>query len=485
MPKQSDPISRVKRLKLAEALWGWVPTAGQARIWLSEAKVKVPVCGRRFGKTEVGALDDVTAMLVTPHWSSMVVAPSNDQVMINYKEARDRLEGVPDLKGSFRCRETPHPEIIMGDRSIMYRTAGDDGKYIRGHGKKIRRIRVDEAAYVKQSVVEGVIEPMCLDCGAEVILQGTPFGKNYFYLRFLAGCKEESRYDGSTESFHYPTLANIANLDAAEYERKKHQLGADSLQWKCEYLAEFVDAASAVFGWDLIESCFYDPADEKGLPKVWGQYIAGIDLARYSDYTVVTVGGFDRGQVHVCDLDRFNLMDWVAQKARIYDLVQRYKAVGAVDATGEGDAVVDDLIVGEYAGDADGRVRERPGLPLEKVRITTNQIKRDLIDKLQVRMSQGLMKFPFPGGGERWQLLVDELKYYSYTMTDSGRVTFAADAGYHDDIVMSLALLAKKAFGQFEARQLERHNYAPNTFGYVCEQIAKAEKQGDRMIVGV
>lgn len=483
MAKLPNAVSRGQRLKFAETVFSWKPTPGQAAIMMCGSPNKTVACGRRWGKTESGAVDDVTSMLLTPGWSSMVVAPSRDQVMINFGEAKTLLESVADFKGIFRCRETPHPEITIDDRVILYRTAGDDGKYIRGHGKKIKRIRVDEAAYVKQNVIEGVIEPMCLDEGAELILQGTPFGKNHFFLRYREGDVGDSHYDGVSKSFHFPTATN-PHLDAKSYERIKNRLGGDSLQWKCEYLAEFVDSAAAVFGWDLIESCFYDPFDAKGQAKVWGQYIAGIDLARYSDYTVVAVGGFDRGQVHVCDMDRFNEIDWVVQKARIYDTMLRYKAVGAIDATGEGDAVVDDLIVGEFVGDADGRARERNGLPLEKVRITSNQIKRDLIDKLRVRMQQGLFKFPYPGGAERWQLLVDEMKYFSYQLTESGNIKFAADAGYHDDTVMALSLLCKKAFGQFESRHEPRHAYPPDTFGGVCEQIAKMSEQDARMVIG-
>jgi hypothetical protein len=483
----AKPVSRGQRLKFAEAVWGWRPHAAQAAVWMSAATNKTEVCGRRFGKTEGGALDDVTCLLLVPGWSSMVVAPSRDQVMINYQEAKAKLESDKDLRRLFRCRETPHPEISIDDRVILYRTAGDDGKYIRGHGKKIKRIRVDEAAYVKQSVVEGVIEPMCLDMGAELVLQGTPFGKNYFFLRYREGQAGDSRYDGFSQSWQFPTATN-PHLDRRAYGRIQHRLGADSLQWRCEYLAEFVDSASAVFGWDLIESCFYDPKDSKGRPLSYASYFAGIDLARYSDYTVVAVGGFDRGLIHICDMDRFNQIDWVQQKARIFDKIERYKAQAAIDATGEGDAVVDDLVAGEWLADGDGRSKKRSGLMLEKVRITSNAIKRDLIDKLKVRMSQGLLKIPYGSadsatGESRWDLMVDELKYYSYTLTESGNIKFAADAGYHDDIVMALALLMKKAYGQFETRR-ESVYFPPESWGRVCAEIDASANQEERVAIG-
>jgi len=454
---------------------------------MCEAQDKVVACGRRWGKTEGGAVDDLTSMLTTPGWGSMVVGPSRDQVVINYRTARQFLDMCPDFAGIYKCRETPHPEISIGDRILLYRTSGDDGKYIRGHGKRIKRIRVDEAAYVKDSVIDGVIRPMCLDEGAELILQGTPFGKNHFYRRWREGDPNYERHVSYCRSFHFPTETN-PHLDKRAYEQARLLLGEDSVQWRCEYLAEFVDSASSVFGWDLIESCFHDPWDARGTKEVFPSYICGVDLARYKDYTVAIVAGFDRGRIYVVDLDRFNEQDWVAAKSRVYDVLHPYHPVGCADATGEGDAVVDDLIRGEFVGDDTGRTRKRPGLLLEKVRIETNRIKRDLIDRLRVRMSQGLVKFPYPAadpvtGDDRWIRLVDELKYYGYRLTEGGRVTFAAESGGHDDIVMGMALLVKRAFGDFEPR-CEVHTYPPDTFGWVCEELDRERHDGERMIIG-
>jgi hypothetical protein len=400
--------------------------------------------------------------------------------MINYKEVKDLMEKIPEFKQGLKCKETPHPQIEFNGGVILYRTAGDDGKYIRGHGKKIKRIRVDEAAYVKRNVLEGVIEPMSLDQGAELILQGTPFGKNYFYERYREGLEGDSKYIPGSKSFHFPTITN-PHLDENQYERIKRRLGENSLQWKCEYLAEFVDDASAVFGWDLIESCFYHPP----IVPEYSRYVSGIDLARYSDFTVCTVAGFDRGLVEVFHFDRFNQIDWVAQKARLYDSIQKYNAYGCVDATHD-DAFADDIIAGEWLPDSEGRVKKRDGLPLEKVRITTNSIKRDLVDKLKLRMSLGLVKLPYPSGNpdddeNSWSLYIDELKYYTYTTTEAGNVTFAADAGYHDDCVMSLALLVKQAYGQYESRR-PTESYHPESFEAVCRSLEAVSEQP--MIIG-
>jgi hypothetical protein len=39
-----------------------------------------------------------------------------------------------------------------------------------------------------------------------------------------------------------------------------------------------------------------------------------------------------------------------------------------------------------------------------------------------------------------WDVLTNEMKRYEYQIGESGRITYGAPAGYHDDCVMALAL---------------------------------------------
>jgi hypothetical protein len=47
-----------------------------------------------------------------------------------------------------------------------------------------------------------------------------------------------------------------------------------------------------------------------------------------------------------------------------------------------------------------------------------------------------------------------------------------------------LALMVKKAFGQFEARSQASY-YPENSWGAVCAQIDEMEKDQTRMVIGV
>ena len=414
----------------------------------------------------MGIYDDITCLLTIDDWQSMWIAPSTDQVLIAYREAKRILQNTEGLQDIVTFREHPHPQISIGNRAILFRTAGEDGRYIRGYGKGLKRIRVDEAAYIKKEVIDGVIEPVRLDMRAELILQGTPFGKNWFYDRF-----EQAKGKENVSRFQFPTTANPF-IDKQQFEESMNMLGPDSIHFKTEYMAEFVDTQGSVFPWELIQKCLYDNIRED-----FNNYVCGIDIARYSDYTAVVVAGVERGLAVVVDVDRFTGLDWTAQKARVYDIVHKYKARGAADATGPGDQFVDDLIRGEYVEDTEGggMVKSRPGLALEKVRITSNAIKRELIDKLVVKMHQGLVKLPQPYD-DNTRTLIDELKYFRYELTQHGNVKMEAASGRHDDCVMALALAIRTVYGTFEKVKHKEH-YDPNTWGYWIEAWSKQPKE--------
>jgi hypothetical protein len=458
------------RLKLAQALWGWVPHSGQTEVWCDEHKRRVVVCGRRWGKTEMGAVDDATCLIAYPEWECMVIAPSRDQVMISYRETKQRLESVKELDGAFKYRETPHPEIEGPGGAILYRTAGESGKYIRGRGKRIRRIRIDEAAYVKEEVIDSVVEPMCLDHGAEMILQGTPFGRNHFYRSFLKGDSGKLSF---MRSFHYPTATN-PHLDTDQYELIKDRIGEDSLQWRCEYLAEFVDDAGTVFSWKDIERALYDPVahfDSKDhcldvLPKY-----GGIDVARYSDYSVVIVGALDRGMVWCCDADRFRGLDYPDVKSRIYDVVSKYDATCRMDTThgSVGDAILGDLKAGEWVGAVEGNVERRRGLLIDGVELTAGT-KRQLVDKLRLWLAKGMVKIPMSDQASSvWSAVRDELQYFQYSVTDAGNIKLEAQHGYHDDTVIALGMLCMAAYGNYEAA-IDPEDYPVGSVGWLMRK---------------
>lgn len=456
-----------KRLALAKALWGWEPHDTQLPWLLNRSDVKCAACGRRWGKTESAIVDDVTFAITHPRSEQMVIAPSRDQVMLLFRPAKDILEGTEELIGAVTTKETPHPEIKIGDSIIRYRTSGEDGKFLRGY--KSTRVRIDEAGYVKERIIKDVIQPQLADYNGQLICQGTPFGKNWFYDYFDRGLELNARHS----SFTFPTTSN-PHLSEEYIEGIRKELGEDSLCWRAEYCAEFVDSMGAVFPWEEIQACLYDHSTA----PPFQQYLCGIDPAMYTDFTAVIVGGSDRGLLYVVDWDRFNRVGWKEQKQRIYDTVTRYNAVSVMDATrgSSGDPVAYDLSVGEWVQDGEGRVLHREGLLIDQFDFR-NKNKAELIKKMQVRLAHKLYRIP-----ASCQELITEMKYFGFERTESGNVKYAAIGKHNDDMVCALALMTKLTYGNQEKKDFT-DGYPPGSLGALYEQLESEERLQEQMII--
>jgi hypothetical protein len=170
------------------------------------------------------------------------------------------------------------------------------------------------------------------------------------------------------------------------------------------YLAEPGDDKSNPFGIDNIRRCYAPISNSTPIAF-------GIDLAKYTDWTVIT--GLDKDN-NVCYLDRFQ-SDWEQTQRKIVNVVGRIPAF--VDSTGVGDPIVENL---------------QRLLPNIKGFRFTSQSKQQIIEGLVMEIQQNSIAFPESPIGY-------ELENIEYEYTRTG-VKYAAPSGLHDDCVMSLAL---------------------------------------------
>jgi hypothetical protein len=144
----------------------------------------------------------------------------------------------------------------------------------------------------------------------------------------------------------------------------------------------------------------------------------GVDLAKVTDYTVITV--YDRSTNSQVFQDRFQTLEWPFQKRRIKAVAEHYKhALVVLDATGVGDPIADDLL--------------RSGVAVEPFKITSIS-KKEIIEKLSIWIEQRRITI----------LPISETKLefdnFSYELSPSGKISYGAPNGFHDDIVISHAL---------------------------------------------
>lgn len=264
---------------------------------------------------------------------------------------------------------------------------------------------MDECATQHETVWSEALRPMLAVNQGGCDFIGTPKGKNWFYLLWLQSATdaEFSRHHAPSDKSPYFRQAEFESIRQSTPEAIFRQ----------EYLAEFLDSGSEVFR--NFRECIKGELEE---PQKGRMYLMGVDIAKHVDWTVITIWDVERK--HLVYFERFNQIDWPLIESRIESAAQRYNNCRVrIDATGVGDPVYDRL--------------HRRGLYIDPVRITS-VVKTHLIESLVMAIEKQDISFPHIPD------LVSELSIFAAKKTPSGHVQYSAPSGYHDDIVLSMAL---------------------------------------------
>lgn len=379
--------------------------SNQNRIFFeSEAKTKIVAKGRRFGLTK-GDSNFVTEKMMeglSPILWVDTVNSNIDRYMERY--FMPTLSKLPPSCWKWRQQRK---ELSLFNSRCDLRSA-DRPELIEGFAYKL--IILNEAGIILKSeyLWENTIRPMTMDFDPDMIIGGTPKGKNLFHdLKVKAEDDKDPRYR-NWEFFHFTSYDNpyipkekIRELENDMPEHVKKQ----------EIYAEFLEDSASVFR--NIDNCM---GSAKAGPDPGKSYYAGLDLAKHVDFTVLTILDESGNQVYFI---RLNKLDWPYQKRLIIDVVRKYEALLVMDSTGVGDPIYDDLV--------------NEGLGVEGYKFT-NASKKQLIECLMISVEQEKIKLL----DERVQ--TNEIKIFGYELTPSGVMKYCAPEGKHDDCVIALAL---------------------------------------------
>jgi hypothetical protein len=148
----------------------WGPHDGQVR-WLSapERNTHVLVTGRRWGKSEVAAMQALYYATFRPKTRQGIVSVTLDQARLSFDVALQMVQQQPLLAALVeRVRETPFPLLRFKHGSeITVRTTAREGIYLRGH--KFHRIIVDEADYLSEKLIDEVVRMTLADVGGQLV----------------------------------------------------------------------------------------------------------------------------------------------------------------------------------------------------------------------------------------------------------------------------------------------------------------------------
>jgi hypothetical protein len=303
------------------------------------------------------------------------------------------------------------------NRSTLFFKSADRHENLRGEG--LKRVVVDEASRVKRALWTDILRPAVSDTRGRVMFITTPKGKNWFFELFNKGLDP---LFPEYASFTFPTSDNPI-VPPEDIEEARRNLPHDVFEQ--EYLAKFLDSAAGVFR--NYRRCM---TQEMLDPIVGMSYIMGLDLAKHTDFTVISIFNQLGEQVY---LERFNKLDYPFQEEKIRHLARKYNdAMIVMDATGVGDPVYDALC--EKARNDD----HKTGLEIYPYKFT-HESKRELIQHLMLALEQERIKILSDNSLEG-RLQANELDIFEYKINDMGRVFYSAPDGYHDDIVISTAL---------------------------------------------
>lgn len=371
------------------------------------ARFKVLACGRRWGKTRLGAaLCIATALRGGRAWW---VAPT-------YKVAKVGWRLISRLAAQIPGAEIRRGELVVtfGMGEVAVRSA-DNPDSLRGEGLDF--VVVDECAFISESAWTEALRPALSDRQGGAMFISTPAGRNWFWRLWQRGATGD---DAEWRSWHFPTSTN-PYIEPTEIDAARQ--GLPDATFRQEYLAEFLEGEGAVFR--NIAACTNAP---ESTPEAHAGHhiVAGIDWAKMADYTAVSVGCATCHQE--LELDRFNKIDFVFQRGRLAVTFARWDVAFGLAETNS-------------IGEPNLEILQREGFPLAGFQ-TTAASKPPLIENLALCLERAEWQFlPHPAG-------TAELEAYEQKVNAMGRSTYSAPEGVHDDTVIARALMVRAGTGR-------------------------------------
>jgi len=380
----------------------------QAEIETHPAKRKVVCAGRRAGKTTLAALVGVERMLDGRR--VLLASTTQDQADAFWDKAKTWLADL--IADGLVYKNEARRILQFGAGRIRVKT-GRDADVLRGDYADY--LVLDECALLDPDAWDKVGAPMLLDNDGDAMFISTPRRRNWFYKLFLRG-EQDGEY---WHSWHFTSLAN-PYLDQRALEDLMANMSEEA--YRQEILAEFLEGEGQVFR--NIRACTNAPPGAKPEDHQGHRIVFGVDWAKAQDWTVISVFCVDCG----CELqlERFNQIDYVVQSMRLKDLAKWWKpAVILAESNAMGQPLIDAL--------------SYEGLPVQGFE-TTATTKPQLIESLRLaleRVEAQWLDIP---------VATSELEAYEQKVSPTtGRSTYSAPEGMHDDTVIARALALRAA----------------------------------------
>ncbi len=370
--------------------------------------------------------EDLFGVLVSPRGSGKTLAAINYALYWalqkknlkigwcspTFSQAKSVLDQIvaaaPDLVVSSNRMEAV---VTLINGSTIKFLSSDSADNIRGF--RFDYLILDEAAYIKQSVIDTILLPTLNPNGKKCLLVSTPAGRNHFFSWYM---KEDV-------VSHRITLEECPYISQTLLDEAKKSLPEDI--YAQEYLAEFRDSANDVF--KSISNVAFVGEYREG-----GDVYIGVDTGLSDDASVLTCISPIGRVMKIVTLRNTDISTVATTFTRE---LQNYNVVGGnIEINGIGRGVYDLM---------------RDKFRRVKAFTTTQNNKTEMVRKTIHDIESMTIELP---SEELCPDLHKEFATYTYKLSPTGKLSFGHMNGAKDDHVDSL-LLANYARVQFMERK--------------------------------
>ena len=378
------------------------PHAKQWAIKHHPAKRQVICAGRRAGKTTLAAM--VSCEKALEGRRVLLAAPTQEQTDAFWEKCKEWLAPLVQSDYVYKNEQRRVLDFPGGGR-IRAKTAWD-ADTLRGDYADF--LVLDEYALMDSSTWTQVGAPMLLDNDGDAWFISTPRRKNHFFQLYARATQDGDRW----KRWHFTSHDNPHLSDVALAEIIQDMSEAN---YKQEILAEFLSAEGAVFR--NIAACMNAPIETNGHKS--HNIVAGVDWAQKQDFTAISVVCADCCQEVA--RDRFNQIVYSVQRDRLRALCERWQPSTI-------------LAEDNSIGAPNVQALQEDGLPVVAF-TTTSKSKGQIVRSLQLAFERAEIQWQ---SDPIWQA---ELEAYEQKISPTtGRATFSAPQGCHDDTVIARAL---------------------------------------------
>jgi len=294
------------------------------QIFNSSTKFHIINASRQSGKTTLLHQLALYYAINTSNIKILYVAPVYSITKNIFNEIIEGLLGSGAIQEYYKADQSI--KFINGSE-IVFKSASN---YDNIRGGSYEYCFVDEFAYVADDAWLKAIRPTLAVKGIKCFIASTPKGRNLFYQLAQLGMGENEHYQ-----YHYMNYKDNPYYDLQEVKDAKITL-PESI-FRQEYEAEFVDDGGVVFE-NLRELAIIQEFIKQ---RVSGdRYYAGPDLARQTDYTVLTIMNQRKEVVFVY---RANKTSWDLIVKNILKWCILFQPVLYVEVNSIGDVIYENI----------------------------------------------------------------------------------------------------------------------------------------------